>query len=192
MNTRPLVLPLAFAASLAAACRAYPGPDAIDPPSHDAGGREFAASQDAGAGARESKPKDDGGPSLFHVVLLYLPNRFLDLFDVARFGAEVGPGIGIDAAATDALRVGVMTRTSAGVGLQTLRHLPIKLDGQTYAGVGPIDLGGQGGFSWYRDPWDVRLEAQVLLAGGHAAVNIKEFADFVLGFLTVDIADDDL
>jgi hypothetical protein len=30
-----------------------------------------------------------------------------------------------------------------------------------------------------------------LLVGGHAAINIKEIGDFFLGFLTIDIADDD-
>jgi hypothetical protein len=145
---------------------------------------------------QDSKPStgkkdDDEGRSVFHVILLYIPNRFLDLFDMFRFGVEVGPGIGIDAAATDALRVGLMTRITAGVGLQTLRHVPVKLDSEGYAGLGPVDIGGKGGLPWYRDPWDVRLEVMALLVGGHAAVNIKEIGDFFVGFLTIDIADDD-
>lgn len=159
--------------------------------------RRFEPPAEAGPAPQDEKKdkkkgdEEESGRGLVHVVLLYIPNRILDLFDVARFGVEVGLGIGIDAEATDALRGAAMFRTSAGAGLQGLRHLPVKLSSEGYAGFGPIDLGADPGLPWYRDFWDVRLDVFVALVGAHVAVNPKEIADFVLGFATIDIADDD-
>lgn len=141
-----------------------------------------SAAPDESAGERRSA---------LHVVLLYLPNRVLDLFDIARIGIEAGPGIGIDLRASHAAMLGVMTRTSAGVGLQTLRHLPLKLDTQAYLATGPAQLGASPGISWYHDFWDLRAELHLLLLGAHVAVNPMEIADFFAGLLTLDPKGDD-
>jgi len=124
-------------------------------------------------------------------ILLYLPNRVLDLFDVLRFGVNVGPGVAAQAKATDAASATFVSRTSAGAGLQGLRHLPVMFGVEAAAGVGPITGGGTAGVGWYQSPTDVRLELHPLLAGAHAAVDPVEIADFLLGFLTLDLRDDD-
>ena len=124
-------------------------------------------------------------------VLLYLPNRVLDLCDVARFGVDVGPGVGVDVRVTKWAQAVAMMKASVGVGYQTFRHLPISAGGVTGVGIGPVALEA-GEHTWYRADWDVRAEAHVLLVGAHAAVDLKEIADFFVGFLTIDLMDDDL
>lgn len=138
----------------------------------------------------EEAPRRSGRPFLIG-VLLYLPNRVLDLLDVARAGVEVGPGVGLDLTATEYLRLGLMARTSAGVGYETLRHLPVKAAGETYLDVGPLGINPAFPLPWYRNTWDLRVEAHVLLVGAHVAVNPAEIADAILGLTTFDLMDDD-
>ncbi|HKE00146.1 MAG TPA: hypothetical protein VKE69_03995 [Planctomycetota bacterium] len=139
---------------------------------------------------KKEEPAKESRPVLW-TILMYVPNRILDIFDIARFGVEVGPGIGFDLEVTEALRVAAMTRATVGLGYQTLRHMPIKSAAETYAGVGPIDLGVSPGMNWWRNFWDVRADVQVALVGAHVAVNPAEIADAVLGFFLIDIMDDD-
>ena len=42
------------------------------------------------------------------------------------------------------------------------------------------------------DPWDVRLEAHVLIVGAHLAVNLAEMFDLFAGLLTFDPRADDM
>lgn len=126
------------------------------------------------------------------VAMLYFPNRFMDLFDVARAGVELGPGIGADAMITDHLRAGAMKRWTMGLGLQTFRHTPFKDSTEDYAEFGPVGFdSGSSGLPWLIDPWDVRIELQVLIVGAHVAVNPAEIGDFIMGFALFDFREDD-
>jgi len=158
--------------------------------------QEEAAASDSGdaapAAAETSsaeEPKDEGR-GIVAGTLLYLPNRVVDLFDIAKFGVDVGPGIGIDVQATKFLQARAMWNLSVGVGFQGLRHLPFQVGTVAALGVGPIGgVGSVGG--WPRSDSGFRLGLHVLIVGAHAEVNPYEALDFVLGFLTIDIADDD-
>jgi hypothetical protein len=140
---------------------------------------------------KEEKPEKKSRPLLLG-ILLYLPNRVMDLFDIVRFGVDVGPGVGVEAEVTEYAQAGAMVRTSVGAGFQTLRHLPIKAAlAESYAAVGPLAIEPTAGVGWYRNTWDVRVEAHVAIVGAHVAVNPAEILDFFLGFLTIDTMDDD-
>jgi hypothetical protein len=145
------------------------------------------------ATAQESKPEEEPPEerSFLHVLLLYIPNRIVDLLDIARFGIDVGPGIGLDLTATEYARLALLTRISAGVGYQTLRHMPVKAGAESNFGVGPF--GANVGFplTWYRNTWDLRVEAHLLIVGAHVAVNPAEILDAVLGLTTFDLLGDD-
>jgi hypothetical protein len=122
-------------------------------------------------------------------TLLYLPNRLFDLAEIFRFGVNVGPGIGVDAEATGALRAAAMARASVGVGYQGLRHLPLSIGIDTYIAVGPFDPGLR--MAWYRSEYDLRLDAHLAVIGGHMAIDLLAIADFFAGWLTYDLEDDD-
>ena len=143
------------------------------------------------ASKKKSEEESESGRSAAHVILLYIPNRFLDLFDMVRFGIDVGPGIGAIITPTEYLQVSFLTRISAGVGFQTFRHLPFKAGADSEVGFGILTIEANPGINWYRNVWDLRVELHVLLVGGHVAVNPAEIADFILGFTTIDIMGDD-
>jgi hypothetical protein len=139
---------------------------------------------------KPAEPDEEGGHGVLWAVLMYIPNRVIDIFDVARFGVDVGPGIGIDGEATDALQARAIAQTSVGAGFQSFRHMPIQTGTQSALGVGPVSSDMQLG-GWHRSPTDFRLGAHAVLVGAHAAIDPVEIADFVLGFLFIDIRDDD-
>ena len=150
--------------------------------------KQDSKSQEAKPAAKEEEPE---GRSLVHILLLYIPNRILDVFDIARFGVDVGPGFGIDLTATEFLRLGFLSRFSVGAGLQTLRHMPVKGGAESYNEIGPLSANTGFPISWYRNTWDLRVEAHVLLVGAHVAVNPAEILDAILGFTTFDLMNDD-
>jgi len=144
----------------------------------------------AGDDEADEAEDEDSRPVLLG-VLLYLPNRVLDLFDIARAGVSVGPGIGVELTATRFLNLALMFKTSVGVGLQTLRHLPIEATAYTAVGAGPLVLALDPGLNWHRSMGDLRVDLHALLLGAHVALEPIEMLDFLVGFFGLDPADDD-
>lgn len=188
-----LILLLLISAAGCASVR--PAPNGGDPaPAPSAGGATKGPAK--GDGARDgagtvSGEDDDDGHGVLGSILLYLPNRVIDVFDVARFGVDVGPGIGVEAQVTELLQARLISSLAVGVGLQTLRHSPIRTGAEAGFGVGPVGGTAEAG-SWYRSPADVRVGLHAAVVGAHAAVEPVEILDLVLGFLFIDIKDDDL
>lgn len=136
----------------------------------------------------------DPGPmshDMAHKAAFYFPNRILDLLDVARFGVDIGPGIGFDGCVTHYMRLAAMTRTSAGLGYQTFRHSPTKFGHEEYVVSGPQTFEVGLGNNWYQHMWDTRLELHLLIVGAHVAVNFAEIGDFFVGFAMFDPMNDD-
>lgn len=140
----------------------------------------------------EAPPKKDESRGFLMGVVMYLPDRVFDLFDVARAGVNLGPGAGIQLKATDAVQLTAMARTSVGLGLETLRHSPVAAGAETSASVSIVGAGADAGLTWPQSPTDIRVELHPLIVGAHAAVDPVEILDFVLGFALIDIRDDDL
>lgn len=131
--------------------------------------------------------------TIFLHIFYYLSSRVLDLFDIARVGVSSGPGIGIDLTFTQYCNLAAMMKKSVGLGFQTFRHLPVEW--------GPVDSVNMGYLKiedepeegpWYRSPGDIRLEIHFIQIGAHAAVEVIEIVDLLLGFVCIDISDDDL
>lgn len=184
----PRVLPalvLVAAASPLAACASVSAAGAApDTPPAAAD----APKSPATAAGKEAKPEESR--SILTHVLLYVPNRVVDVLDVVRAGVSVGPGIGVDAQVTEPVSVVAMTRTYVGAGYETLRHSPIVAGAEAGLGVGPATLEAEAG-GWYRSNADVRVSLHALLVGGHVAVEPVEILDAVLGLVFIDIRDDD-
>jgi hypothetical protein len=136
-------------------------------------------------------PPSPPPPPTFHAVVMWLPNRVIDLFDVARAGVDLGPGIGLDFAATHYARIAAMTRTSGGLGFQTFRHPPVKFGHEDYMIAGHHSAEAGIGNGWYQHVYDFRIELHVLIVGAHAAVNVGEIFDFFAGFFFFDPMNDD-
>jgi len=145
--------------------------------------KDEAKEETAGEGEEES--------STWGVVVLYIPNRIFDLFDMVRFGVNVGPGLGLDARVTKWAKLQLISDTSVGLGLQSLRHLPVCARSQTKLGIGFLSTPGMDMLNWYYGDYDVRLELYLFLAGAHVAVDLGEIVDFIGGIFTWDPMDDD-
>ncbi len=142
--------------------------------------------------AEESETSSEGDVgSVLGTILLYLPNRVFDLVEIVRVGANVGPGIGVDAEVTQWVRAGTMSRTTVGLGYQGLRRMPLSASSENYIALGPLAADATAGPSWYRGPGDVRAEVHALLVGVHAAVDVWGIFDFVVGLAGFDPEEDD-
>ncbi len=75
---------------------------------------------------------------------------------------------------------------------ETLRSLPFKDSEESRLQAGPAVEASVIGTPWLVDPWDVRLEAHVLIVGAHLAVNLAEMFDLFAGLLTFDPRADDM
>lgn len=188
-----LLLVLALAALALTACGSLrpPGAEpAARPGVAIAPQDEVPAAAEEAPAAVEEAPADEGR-GVVGGILMYLPNRVIDLFDVAKLGVDVGPGLGIELKATEYAQLMALSTFAVGVGFQGLRHLPFRVGPEAAFGVGPLggaaEIGG-----WYRGPTEFRVGLHALLVGAHASVDPVEIVDFVLGFLLIDIKDDDL
>jgi len=151
----------------------------------------FAVMPQEAAEEEEEEAAEEDESSTLGVILLYIPNRIFDLFDVARFGVNVGPGFGLDVRATKWLKAQFISDTSVGVGLQTLRHLPFCVRSQAKLGLAFISTPGMNIFDWYTSDFDLRVELYVLIVGAHVAVEFGEIVDFIGGIFTWDPMHDD-
>lgn len=147
------------------------------------------------APAAAASAKEEHG--VLHVLLLYLPNRVLDILDVARLRVRVGPGMAADVRATKAGDLFLGTYTSLYAGLPGPRNrptikLPAGLESRNGAAVSVVDASVDGGIGPDYGAGEVGLGVQLLIVGVDAGVDPLELLDAVLGLLTLDIRGDDL
>lgn len=150
-------------------------------------------------------------------IALYLPDRILDLFDIATFDAHAGPGAFADFHVTRAIQASAGGRVVGGIGLLPQRTLPgfqFQADfGAQVFGVGDQRFvgflsGPSGLFSGaanlrgphspsdrfyqdFRDYWAIGGSATLAFAGAGAELHLVQMADFLLGFAGIDICNDD-
>jgi hypothetical protein len=149
-------------------------------------------------------------------VLLYLPDRVLDLMDVVTVGVHFGLGAFVDAHATRAMQLAGGFRSTGGLGLHDQRSLGMKA--QAEAGLTVVAAGGQsyvggligtsgalGGFDStaglhqpgdrlyqeFRDYWAVGASATALMVGFEADLHPIQLVDFLTGFVGIDLLHDD-
>jgi hypothetical protein len=149
-------------------------------------------------------------------ALLYLPDRLLDLADLASFDLHLGFGLYANLHATRALQAGLGARGVTGVGWHERRSLGLRsqqdsglvlvaLGAETTSGT----LGGTSGiFAWaesvaglqqpgdvlyqeLRDYWALGAAATLVFLGLDVDLHPLQLADFAAGWLTVDFLGDD-
>ncbi len=202
----------AEAAELAAAVERI-DPDFADLEPLAAGARAWAPSL---AGVSRARRVEVQRPAAQR-VLLYVPDRLLDLLDVISFDAHVGPGIFVDAHGTHALQASAGARSAVGAGLSRGRMLGVHARQETGVAVlamgartGGIAVAGTAGarahqasvagihdpydgyYQEHADYWSVGASATVLLAGGGAELHPVQLLDFLAGWIGLDPLDDDL
>jgi hypothetical protein len=130
------------------------------------------------------------GTPVWSQVLMWLPNRLLDLIDVFRIDVGVGPSFGAVVRATKYGQVGYRQMAPASLRVGDFgRQMPILVEASNELGVGPA-------FIESKDrsvcAGEFGVGADLLVAGAYGGVCVDEFADFIAGIFFIDLKDDDL
>ncbi|MEW6077869.1 MAG: hypothetical protein AB1724_08660 [Thermodesulfobacteriota bacterium] len=147
----------------------------------------------ATAGGKTSEVKKHG---FGHKLLLYIPNRILDVFDFVRLRVRVGPGIAVGVRATKPLTLAVGGYTSIYAGLPGPRreptiNLPIGIENYVGAELSVLDGSNEGRFSPNYSSTEIGVSVHPLIVGLDLAVDPLEVLDLALGFLFIDLCGDD-
>lgn len=123
-------------------------------------------------------------------VLLYIPNRVMDLIDVFRVDVGVGSSIGGVVRVTKYAQAGY--RQMAPVSLRVGdfgRQFPALVETSNEMGISPA-------FKQSADrevcKAEIGLGADVLLVGAYGGICLDEVADFIGGIFLIDFKGDDL
>lgn len=153
---------------------------------------------------------------LFARILLYLPDRMLDLLDVVSFDLHFGWGAHANLHLTRALQAGAGARTVSGIGWHDHRSLGTQVQASselTVLAVGGLAWSGElvgtsgvratsDGIAGLHDPGDrlyqemrdyyaVGLELTAVFLGVELDLHPVDLADFVVGWGGLDIQRDD-
>lgn len=136
--------------------------------------------------------------TLGHKVLFYVPNRVLDVLDVFRVRARVGPGVAVGVRATEWADAYAGVYGAGYVGLPGPRNrripkLPFGIESKSGVEVSKADL-STGLFVFDPDYGETEcgVSAHVLLVGADVGFDPGELLDVVTGLVLIDIKDDDL
>ena len=123
-------------------------------------------------------------------IFYYLPNRLLDIYDIFRVDAGLGPSFGAVLRITQYGQVGyrVMSPVSLRAGLRG-RDFPVFIESSNEFGAGPAFVSSD---DRYVTPIEIGLGADLLLAGAYAGISLDEIWDFIAGVFTFDPAGDDI
>jgi hypothetical protein len=123
-------------------------------------------------------------------VLLYIPNRILDLIDVFRVDVGVGASVGAVVRVTEYAQLGY--RQMAPVSLRVGdfgRQFPVLVETSNEIGVSPA-------FKQSADrdvcAAEIGLGGDLLIVGAYGGICLDELADFVGGLFLIDFKDDDM
>lgn len=122
------------------------------------------------------------------IILYYVPNRVLDLVDIGRLNIGIGCGWGFNVRATELAEIGYGCYETTRFGMKG-RVLPVYEENISEGGI--AFLGYVNG-CLQRDPTEVGADLHIGVIGAQAAVSLAEAADFITGFLLIDLQQDDL
>lgn len=147
--------------------------------------------------SKSDESDSDGRPGAGHVLLMYLPNRLLDVTDLVRLRARVGPGFAVGARATTLLDVylGSYVGIFAGLpGPRMKRGLRSPVGFESYSGIGVsvAEATIEGGIGPGYSDTEFGINLHLLLIGLDLGVDPVELLDFAAGLFTLEIRKDDL
>ncbi len=135
--------------------------------------------------------------SIGHKLLLYIPNRVLDVVDIVRLRVRVGPGVALGARATQVFSGYIGSYASVYAGLPGPRlkptiKLPIGFESYNGVGVSVANATVSGGIGPDYSFTEFGLGGQLLIAGFDFGIDPWEIVDLAAGLATVDPVGDDL
>ncbi len=146
--------------------------------------------------AEAEEVEAETGRGVWGHALWYLPNRVLDVFDIARARVRLGPGNGIDLRATQLADFYIGSYTSVYAGLpgprgRRIPRLPAGLESRTGVEVSAADatLEGMMGPDYGLAEFGVGLH--LFFLGLDVGVDPLEIVDLLAGFVLIDVRSDD-
>ena len=135
--------------------------------------------------------------SFGHKLLFYIPNRFLDVFDIVRLRVRIGPGFALGARLTKPLSFFFGGYGTVFVGLPGPRlepnvKLPFGLENYGGLSLSLLDSTNEGKFDPDYSPTEIGYSLQFLIAGFDVDVDPVEILDLATGFIFIDLRGDDL
>ena len=137
------------------------------------------------------------GPGIFHRIIMYIPNRILDVIDIVRCRVRVGPGIAVGIRATEYVDLFAGTYVSFYAGLpgprcRKMPKLPIGVESKTGAEVSVADVTTGFGVDPDYSDTEFGLGFQFFLVGADVGIDPWEIVDFAAGIFFLDPRKDDL
>src|SRR5690606_24788312 len=117
-------------------------------------------------------------------ILLYLPNRIVDLLDVVHVGYGVGPGAGIGLHFTRYGRLLAVAGVDVGIGWFGRYARPYQAAIYALAAAGPMIAPPNADEKWVRwhiPRWDIGVYLHALLDQAYVGIAPDEIVDFVVG-----------
>lgn len=157
----------------------------------------FFASVPCVAKAAEETAKTSGSHSVLHKVVMYIPNRLLDVLDIVRLRVRVGPGLAVDARATKVASAFVGSYASVYAGLPGPRNrpmpkLPFGFESRNGVQASLVDATVSGGIDPDYGPAEIGVGVQALIVGVDVGVEPLEFVDLLAGIFFINLTGDDL
>ena len=154
----------------------------------------MAESTEASASFEKSPSQ---GHSVLHKIAFYLPNRVLDILDIVRVRARVGPGVAVGVRATKYAQgyLGSYASVYAGLPGPRLRRFPVSpigLESYNGAAVSLVEATAGGGIGPNYSPTEFGVTLQAGVIGFDLGIDPYEIIDFGLGIIGLDPRDDDL
>lgn len=160
--------------------------------------------------------RPNGKRSVWKKVLLYLPDRVLDLLDVISLDLHLGPGLYTDVYVTRALQSTIGARAISGIGWNEDRSLGVRTSAETgvnvlpigawtmagtRAGTGGVQIGKYGVagihnpmdevYQEFTDYYAIGSSVTLIFFGVEANVHPIQIPDFIVGIFFIDFLRDD-
>ncbi|RIL09618.1 MAG: hypothetical protein DCC75_06130 [Proteobacteria bacterium] len=135
-----------------------------------------------------SAPEQASERSLGEALLMWLPNRLFDLYDIFRLDVGAGPAYGAAVRVTRPLQFGYRVVSPASVRIGAFgRNAPYLLETSSEFGAGPAYVESKD-----RKVCNLEVGAGVdLLLGIYGGICLEEVADFAAGIFFLDLSGDD-
>lgn len=130
------------------------------------------------------------GNPIWADLLLWVPNRLMDIVDIFKIDVGIGPAFGAVARITDNAQIGYRQMLPLSVrGGIAGRSSPFFVESGVDIGVSPVFRNSQGRKVC---PGEVGVGADLLIVGGYGGICVDEVVDFLGGIIFLDPLDDDL
>lgn len=144
----------------------------------------------------DENDEDDEEHSVLHRILWYLPNRLLDVADIARARVRVGPGVALNAHVTKVVQAGLGSYMSVYGGLPGPRQrrrprLPLGVEAYSGGALSLAEASFETGYEPEYSPTEVGASIHFIIFGLDVGVDPLEIVDLVTGIVGVDIGKDD-